>query len=107
MCQKSTKPRKESEIMKNLPSFETYGNYKSDNYGANALKFYVGNVTVYFSYKTPVAFHTYETGLIVRENDWGPTTGKHLNWIDDGNKADRVSGTEFESALELALSPLD
>jgi hypothetical protein len=90
----------------NLPSFETYGNYSSSNYGANALKFHIGNVTVYFSYKTPVAFHSYETGLIVRENDWGPTTGKHLNWIDGGDKANRVSCADFESFLELALSPL-
>ena len=86
--------------MSNLPSFESYGNYSSDNYGTNALVFTIGSVDVYFSYKTPVAFRTPQTGLVVRENDWGPTTGKHLNWIDGGNKTDRISGEEFVSLLE-------
>ena len=67
-----------------LPSFNTYGNYSSDNYGAHCLVFRSPTIDVYFSYKTPVAFETIETGLVVRENDWGPTTGKHLNWIDGG-----------------------
>ena len=86
--------------MSNLPSFETYGNYSSGNYGTNALVFTIGSVDVYFSYKTPVAFRTPQTGLVVRENDWGPTTGKHLNWIDGGKKTDRISGEEFVSLLE-------
>ena len=87
-----------------LPSFETYGNYSSSNYGANALKFYTDKATIYFSYKTPVAFHTFETGLVVRENDWGPTTGKHLNWIDGGNKESRIDGETFEAMLEKATN---
>jgi len=51
--------------------------------------------TLYFSYKTLVAFHTPESGLIVRENDWSTTTGKHLNYIDGGNKKNRVSASKF------------
>lgn len=89
----------------NLPSFDTYGNYKSSNYGANALVFTIGTVKVYFSYKTPVAFST-NGNLVVRENEWGPTTGKHLNWIDGGDKeskAERVSGAEFEEMLARVL----
>lgn len=84
-----------------LPSFETYGDYKSDNYGSHCLKFYMPNVTIWFSYRTPVAFRTFgENGrMVVRENDWGPTTGKHLNWIDGGDKGSRISGQEFERLL--------
>ncbi len=91
--------------MKDLPNFQTYGNYSSSNYGAHALVFSVGDLDVYFSYKTPVAFRHPMTGLIVRSNEWGPTTGKHLNAIDGGNgaKAKRINGTEFEARLRGLL----
>ena len=81
--------------MADLPSFETYGNYSSDNYGAHALVFQTPQGLFWFSYRTLVAF-TAGDRRVVRENDWGPTTGKHLNWIDGGNKAARVSSAEFE-----------
>ena len=51
----------------------------------------------------PVAFRTFETGLVVRENDWGLTTGKHLNAIDGGEKSKRVSGDVFEKMLAKHL----
>ena len=87
-----------------LPSFETYGNYSSSNYGANALRFNIGLVTVWFSYNTPVAFTAPGMGKVVRQNEWGPTTGKHLNWIDGGTKRERVNGDEFVRLLEQAIS---
>ena len=80
----------------NLPQFDTYGNYSSGNYGAHALYFSIpGKGRIYFSYKTPVAFDG-PNGLVVRENDWSTTTGKHLNAIDNGDKKTRVSSAEFE-----------
>lgn len=88
--------------MKNLPSFESYGNYSSNNYGVNSLRFDSPHITVWFSYKTPVAFYTVETGRVVRENDWSTTTGKHLNWIDNGDKKTRVDGETFERMLAEA-----
>ncbi|MFA5323715.1 MAG: hypothetical protein WC373_13670 [Smithella sp.] len=90
--------------MSNLPSFKSYGEYSSENYGAHSLVFRTSQGSVYFSYDTPVAFHTPKTGLVVRRNDWGPTTGKHLNWIDGGNKAARIPGAEFERQLEEAFN---
>lgn len=57
--------------MPNLPSFSSYGNYSSSNYGAHCLTFVIGNKQIWFSYDTPVAFRTPETGLVIRENDWG------------------------------------
>ena len=84
--------------MNNLPSFYSYGDYTSGNYGAHCLCFIMGGIDVYFSYKTPVAFR-HKGKLIVRENDWGPTTGKHLNWIDGGDKASRIDGEQFEQCL--------
>lgn len=83
----------------NLPSWSVYGNYQGNNYGAHALCFTLPDGrAIYFSYRTPVAFQSRER-LVVRENDWGPTTGKHLNAIDAGNKKARIAGAEFEKLL--------
>ena len=81
-----------------LPRFRNYGDYSSDNYGSHCLEFTIGGLSVYFSYKTPIAFFRPRIGLVIRENDWGSTTGKHLNWIDD-DKTKRISGIEFEAKL--------
>ena len=67
---------------------------------------YPGGGTVWFSYKTPVAFQK-DGPIVVRQNDWGPTTGKHLKYIDDGRKENRVSGTEFEKMLQVAFGGED
>ena len=64
----------------------------------------LGDKTVYFSYKTPIAFRG-ENGLVIRENDWNVTTGKHLNWICD-DKTARITGAEFVAALEAEFGPV-
>lgn len=91
-----------------LPSFESYGNYSSDNYGAHTLVFTDGDGNdFYFSYRTLVAVRIRkypELGLLVRENVWGPTTGKHLNWIDGGNKTARMTEEAFTEAINFYLS---
>jgi hypothetical protein len=82
-----------------LPTFQTYGNYSSTNYGAHALMFQTNQEQLWFSYKTLVAFCRDGETIIVRENDWGPTTGKHLNAIDGGSKEakkKRLSSQNFE-----------
>lgn len=82
--------------MKELNYF-SYGHYSSSNHDVKTLAFEDGKGnTFYFSYKTLVAFKTKDKTLIVRENIWGPTTGKHLNWIDGGDKESRLSEKEFE-----------
>jgi hypothetical protein len=63
----------------------------------------VGAVTVWFSYRTAIAFHTADTGTVARQNDWGPTTGKHLNDVGV-DKADRLPGDVFSKALAEALA---
>lgn len=53
----------------------------------------------YFSYQTIMAIRTPDGELKIRENDWGPTTGKHLNAIDGGSpeaKRARMNGEAFE-----------
>lgn len=89
-----------------LPSFSSYGDYSSGNYGINALVFTdAQGRDFYYSYRTLVAFRTPDAGLVVRENNWGPTTGKHLNWIDGGGGAAmrRLSSADFEAAVAEAL----
>lgn len=86
-----------------LPSIGTYGNYSSGNYGVHTQEVTVGPLTVWFSYQTPVAFQLDGQRQVVRKNDWSTTTGKHLNWIDGGNKKGRISGEEFERQFRDAL----
>ena len=60
--------------------------------------------TYYFSYETLVAFNHTLSGLVVRSNVWGNTTGKHLNAIDGGadNADNRLYYEDFKKALENA-----
>lgn len=79
-----------------MPKIESYGQYASSNYGAHTLRVSIGDVTLYFSYKTLIAFCAPGVGRVVSKNIWGPTTGKHLKWIDGGSKSDRVDRDTFE-----------
>lgn len=88
-----------------LPSISSYGQYSSDNYGAHCLRVDMGSVTVWFSYRTPVAFRVHGHNRVVRQNDWGPTTGKHLKWIDGGDKRNRVDSDTFEKLWKEQVEP--
>tara|TARA_R100000664_G_C2709550_1_gene106859 strand:+ start:558 stop:839 length:282 start_codon:yes stop_codon:yes gene_type:complete len=76
-----------------------YGNYSADNYGSHTQAFTdaYGN-DYYFSYETLVALQTNNGDLFIRENVWGRTTGKHLNWINPDHSI-RLSKNEFETAI--------
>lgn len=78
-----------------------YGEYSSRNYGAHSLAIQVGTLTLYFSYDTVVAYSICGEA-VVSENQWGTTTGKHLNWISQDKKA-RIPWTEFEQRLQKVL----
>ncbi len=73
-----------------------YKRYKKRAYGAHCKMLTLGPLSLWFSYTTLVAFYTPASGIVIRENDWGPTTGKHLNWIDEGDKRARVDLIEFD-----------
>lgn len=90
-----------------LPTVTSYGRYSSDNYGAHTRKVIDlhGN-TFFYSYDTLVAFHSPQTGLVCRENVWGTTTGKHLNWIEPNHKA-RVDEATFQKKLNALRADLD
>lgn len=73
----------------------------------------LGKVTLYFSFSTIIGFDddrdNDKPGRVVRENDWGAKTGRHLNLIDSGTpeaKAKRVPSAEFEALLDDLLEGL-
>jgi len=81
----------------------SYGQYASSNYGVNTMAFRIGSLAIFFSYDTVVAFQEIGHTRKVRENIWKSTTGKHLNWLDDGDKKTRLSSDEFERQLNTVL----
>lgn len=92
-----------------LPEISNYGQYKSNNYGAHTLRVDVGPLSVWFSYRTPVAFRAPGIPQVVHVNDWGKTTGKHLKWIDGHTSktaTDRVSAERFEELWAKHVEPL-
>lgn len=92
--------------MNKLPSISSYGNYSSENYGAHCLRVETGNIIVWFSYKTPIAFKVGDR-FVIRQNEWGTTTGKHLNAIDTDKKK-RVDGKTFEKLyIELTGAEIE
>ena len=53
-----------------------------------------------FSYNTIIGVMTTDSySWTLRENDWGPTTGKHLNYLNE-DKSIRLSSEEFENFLQ-------
>lgn len=82
-----------------IPTTSTYCNNTNP---ANAQRINTDGLTVYYSYRTCVAFWTPSTGLLVRQNEWGPTTGKHINAIDGGDKSSRIASAEFVAQLRAA-----
>ena len=86
-----------------LPTFETYCK-KTSPQNALVLTFPRGHraaqrVRIWYSYRTPVAFSVEGGPIVVRENDWKQTTGRHLSAIDGGDTATRIPGEQFERRL--------
>ena len=81
----------------------TYGNYSyntSQSYvKSRASKWAANGVIFYKSYDTIIAFETMDNLLRVCENCWSSTTGKHLNWLDGGNKKNRLDSETFQKEL--------
>lgn len=66
----------------------------------------LGNLSVWFSYETPIAFQSGHGRIVVRENEWGPTTGKHIGYVNP-DKGARVDGVVFESMLARVLPTME
>lgn len=86
----------------NLPKISNYGEYYGDNYGVHSLMVNMGEFNLYYSYETIVAYYDDEDGLVVTQNQWKTTTGKHLNKIQSDKKL-RIPYPEFQEKLEAML----
>lgn len=89
-----------------LPAICNYGLLGTGKGSANTIRVHVGTLTVWFSYQTPVAFMVLGSPKVVRQNDWAQTTGKHLNWIDGGDKESRVDSATFERLWAEQVMPM-
>lgn len=63
---------------------------------------YVGSLTLGFSYSTIVGYQEGWGDWVVTVNYWGPTTGKHLNYLNEDKEA-RVEDALFMAGLKAAL----
>jgi hypothetical protein len=61
---------------------------------------YVGDITLWFSYRTCIAFQVDGEPARVSENLWGPTTGRHINLAPAVQRSPRAV---FEHLLAVAL----
>jgi hypothetical protein len=69
--------------------------------GTNGHLLEAGDLTIWFSYETPIALHIRGKGGIIRPNAWGPTTGQHMNAARaEAGVLQDVTSTEFEDALK-------
>ena len=69
---------------------------------ANFSRVDLPGISIYYSYETPIAFYGSE-GLVIRQNDWSTTTGKHLNAVNE-RKSIRITGAEFSAKLEAEFA---
>lgn len=88
-------------MQKTQISVRNYVDYASNNYGSSRVV-NIGSLSLYFSYDTVIAFSSYKTGLVIRQNDWSTTTGRHLNAINPNHKM-RINGEEFEKQLDSLM----
>jgi len=83
-----------------VTSISNYGEYSSDNYGINTMTvFDAQGRQIWFSYDTVIAVRTRKHGLVIRKNSWGPTTGKHMNFIYPTDNKHRMDNYEFIKVL--------
>lgn len=80
--------------------------YYTDHNSVNAILVEIGNLAIWFSYKTPVAFQIGGHPRVISVNYWGATTGAHLNAIDP-DKSKRVKEDEFKSRLGDVIAAVD
>ena len=60
----------------------------------------VNGYQVFYSYNTAIGIN--DNGkLILSENVWSTTTGRHLTWIDGGSKEAKESRIKYNDLLEI------
>ena len=62
----------------------------------------VHGIDLAFSYETNIGIRVGYERWALRVNEWGPTTGKHMNYLNE-NKSARLEGNEFEGFVDDML----
>ena len=71
--------------------------------GTNGRVLRTPEFSVWFSYQTPIAFKVNGKRAVMRENDWGPTTGRHMSAVsEECGTVTVVSGADFENRIHSA-----
>ena len=77
------------------------------NYSEVTLYSEEHTLTVAYSYETPIGFQCSATNNgapVSRRNDWGPTTGRHIQTWHPGNGGDRDRGPSGPRGFLALLS---
>ena len=78
--------------MNDVPVIASYG--KTED--SKTIVLTIGTTRIWYSYRTAIAFQIGDAPIVVHENIWGKTTGKHLNLIN-ADKSIRVNNATFIS----------
>lgn len=89
-----------------LPKISHYYRRPTGRLSETATLVEIGNLSIWFSYQTPVAFQVGGHPRVISNNYWGSATGAHINAIDS-DKSRRIGGTEFESRLKDVVATVD
>ena len=60
----------------------------------------VNGYQVFYSYNTAVGIRL-DSKLVLSENVWSTTTGRHLTWIDGGSKEAKESRIKYSDLLKI------
>jgi len=83
--------------------YNTRDDISLENLGrVNTNKVRLGNLRLWFSYSSIVAFSHPKTGLMCCQNEWSTTTGKLLNELEP-DKSKRIGFDEFDKELSKLL----
>lgn len=64
-----------------------------------------GKLWLAFSYSTPIGFFSMGMGgCAISKNEWGPTTGKHINYLKAHYLHKQLERDEFETELSKLIS---
>lgn len=63
----------------------------------NLYEVMVGDIIVWFSYTTPIAFKVGLDNILISENIWTKTTGKHINYVKTVAEYTEVPYEEFNN----------
>ena len=91
--------------LKHQPILACYDYSRNDN-NPNTKVLQVGPVRIWYSYRTVVAFKVGGLPIVVHQNVWSKTTGRHLGLIDDGDRKNRVDAETFERLWDQQVAPI-